>query len=104
MGLATYFCVRFSALDAVHLGFDTVVVEDGCRGVESGRDVVVAPSRDRVDLVHAPEEVVVDERGVANTGPNVETWKSLNRKTPNVEVCWAIDAARWKETLNTTLR
>jgi nicotinamidase/pyrazinamidase len=34
MGLATDFCVRFSALDAVDLGFDTVVVEDGCRGVE----------------------------------------------------------------------
>lgn len=47
---------------------------------------------------------VVDERSVANTGPNVETWKSLNQKSPNVEVCWAIDAARWKENLYKTLR
>jgi nicotinamidase/pyrazinamidase len=34
LGLATDFCVRFSVLDAVDLGFATVVVEDGCRGVE----------------------------------------------------------------------
>jgi nicotinamidase/pyrazinamidase len=34
MGLATDFCVRFSVLDAVDLGFEVVVVEDGCRGVE----------------------------------------------------------------------
>jgi purine nucleosidase len=47
---------------------------------------------------------VVDERGVANTGPNIETWKPLNQKEPNVEVCWAIDVARWKETLYNTLR
>jgi purine nucleosidase len=47
---------------------------------------------------------IVDERGVANTGPNIQTWKPLNQKAPNVEVCWAIDAARWKETLYKTLR
>ena len=34
MGLATDYCVKFSALDAVRLGFATFVVEDGCRGVE----------------------------------------------------------------------
>jgi len=47
---------------------------------------------------------VVDERRVVNTGPNIETWKPLNGKSPNVEVCWAIDVTRWKETLYTTLR
>jgi purine nucleosidase len=47
---------------------------------------------------------IVDERGVANTGPNVETWKLLNQKPPNVEVCWEVDVARWKETLYKTLR
>ncbi len=47
---------------------------------------------------------IVDERGVVNTGPNIETWKPLNQKSPNVEVCWAIDVARWKETLYKTLR
>lgn len=34
MGLATDYCVKYSALDAKKLGFDTYVIEDGCRGVE----------------------------------------------------------------------
>ncbi len=34
MGLATDYCVKFTALDAAELGFDTSVVIDGCRGVE----------------------------------------------------------------------
>lgn len=33
MGLATDYCVKFSALDAVREGFVTYVIEDGCRGV-----------------------------------------------------------------------
>jgi nicotinamidase/pyrazinamidase len=34
MGLATDYCVKFSALDAVRLGFRVVVFEDGCRAVD----------------------------------------------------------------------
>jgi len=33
MGLATDYCVKFTALDAVALGFKTHLIEDGCRGV-----------------------------------------------------------------------
>ena len=33
MGLATDYCVKFTALDAIDLGFETFLVEDGCRGV-----------------------------------------------------------------------
>jgi nicotinamidase/pyrazinamidase len=33
-GLATDYCVKFTALDAVDLGFDVFLVEDACRGVE----------------------------------------------------------------------
>ena len=33
MGLATDYCVKFSTLDAIHLGFRVRVVRDGCRGV-----------------------------------------------------------------------
>ena len=33
LGLATDYCVRFTALDACQLGFTTFLVEDGCRGV-----------------------------------------------------------------------
>ncbi len=34
LGLATDYCVKYTALDARRLGFETWVVEDGCRGVE----------------------------------------------------------------------
>jgi nicotinamidase/pyrazinamidase len=33
MGLATDYCVKFTALDAVALGFKTFLIEDACRGV-----------------------------------------------------------------------
>jgi nicotinamidase/pyrazinamidase len=33
-GLATDYCVKFTALDALRLGFRTTVVADACRGVE----------------------------------------------------------------------
>jgi nicotinamidase/pyrazinamidase len=34
LGLATDFCVKFTALDARMLGFDVKLIEDGCRAVE----------------------------------------------------------------------
>ena len=34
LGLATDYCVKYSALDALRFGFATHVIEDGCRGVE----------------------------------------------------------------------
>ena len=34
MGLATDYCVKFTALDAIGLGLKTNLVIDGCRGVE----------------------------------------------------------------------
>ncbi len=33
-GLATDYCVKFTALDAVRVGFKTWLVEDACRGVD----------------------------------------------------------------------
>jgi nicotinamidase/pyrazinamidase len=33
LGLATDYCVKATALDAVQLGFATTLIEDGCRGV-----------------------------------------------------------------------
>ncbi len=33
MGLATDYCVQFTVLDALQLGFETYVIVDGCRGV-----------------------------------------------------------------------
>jgi len=33
MGLATDYCVKFTALDAIDAGFETRLIVDGCRGV-----------------------------------------------------------------------
>lgn len=33
-GLATDYCVHFSALDAVREGFEAVLIEDACRGID----------------------------------------------------------------------
>jgi nicotinamidase/pyrazinamidase len=42
-GLATDYCVKFTALDAVHLGFKVNLIEDACRGVSlKPRDVASA--------------------------------------------------------------
>lgn len=38
MGLAADYCVKFTALDAVDLGFKTYLVEDGTRGVNIQED------------------------------------------------------------------
>jgi nicotinamidase/pyrazinamidase len=46
-GLATDYCVKFTALDALNLGFKTNVVLDGCRGVN------LNPG----DVEHAVEEM-----------------------------------------------
>jgi nicotinamidase/pyrazinamidase len=34
MGLATDYCVKYTCLDAVELGFETYFIEDACRGVQ----------------------------------------------------------------------
>ena len=33
LGVATEYCVKYSALDAIHLGLKTNVIIDGCRGI-----------------------------------------------------------------------
>ncbi len=33
LGLATDYCVKFSVLDALSLGYKTYLIEDGCRGI-----------------------------------------------------------------------
>jgi nicotinamidase/pyrazinamidase len=41
-GLATDYCVRFSAEDAKALGFDATVLIDACRGIDSGGSLAAA--------------------------------------------------------------
>ena len=42
MGLALDYCVKYSTLDARHLGLNTYVIVDGCRGIELSRAISVA--------------------------------------------------------------
>ncbi|MFO1001497.1 MAG: bifunctional nicotinamidase/pyrazinamidase [Planctomycetaceae bacterium] len=59
MGLATDYCVRFTALDAMAQGFRTLLIEDGCRGVElQSGDIARAMTEMKcvgVELVHSEE-------------------------------------------------
>jgi nicotinamidase/pyrazinamidase len=41
-GLATDYCVHYSALDARRLGFETVVVESGCRAIDLSGSLAAA--------------------------------------------------------------
>jgi len=38
MGLATDYCVKFTAIDAFNLGYNTFLIEDGCRAVNINKD------------------------------------------------------------------
>jgi nicotinamidase/pyrazinamidase len=42
VGLATDYCVRFSAEDARRLGFEVVVVEEACRAIDLGGSLAAA--------------------------------------------------------------
>jgi nicotinamidase/pyrazinamidase len=33
MGLATDYCVKFTVLDALHLGYNVTVIKNGCKGI-----------------------------------------------------------------------
>lgn len=43
-GLATDFCVAYSALDAARLGFGATVIEDACRGIDLDGSLAAAVS------------------------------------------------------------
>lgn len=47
VGLATDFCVKATALDAIKAGFETVLVQDACRGIdEAGCAAAINEMRD----------------------------------------------------------
>lgn len=43
MGLATDYCVKFTVLDALDLGYTVSVITDGCRGVNIQPGTVQTP-------------------------------------------------------------
>lgn len=66
-GLATDYCVKFTALDARQLGFETYLIADGCRGVElRPGDVAAAYAEMRaagVQVIHSDELFTADVAG-----------------------------------------
>ncbi len=65
LGVATDYCVKFSALDAAELGFETLVVEDGCRGIDlQPGDVERAfAAMEEAGVRRVRSDEVSDERG-----------------------------------------
>jgi len=57
-GLATDFCVAWSALDAQTAGFETFVIEDACRAIDTGGSLAAA----RRDLAAAGVRLVDSDR------------------------------------------
>jgi nicotinamidase/pyrazinamidase len=68
LGLATDYCVKFTALDAVSLGFQTTLIEDASRGVDlRPGDVSVAVEEMRhagVKIIRAEE--ILNQKGNDN--------------------------------------
>ncbi|UFZ07273.1 bifunctional nicotinamidase/pyrazinamidase [Bradyrhizobium ontarionense] len=45
VGLATDFCVHYSAVDARRFGFDAVVIDNACRGIDLGGSMAAAQAQ-----------------------------------------------------------
>ncbi len=63
LGLATDYCVKFSVLDALHLGYNTFVVVDGCRGVNlsphDSEDALLEMQKAGAHLITSNEAVAI---------------------------------------------
>jgi nicotinamidase/pyrazinamidase len=58
-GLAFDFCVRFSAEDARRVGFEAVVMEDACRGMDTGGSVAASrQALQRLDVACSLTEAI----------------------------------------------
>ena len=53
-GLALDYCVRYSAEDAAHAGFETFVIEDACRAIDSAGSLAAA----RQDLAESSVRLI----------------------------------------------
>ncbi|HET7715640.1 MAG TPA: bifunctional nicotinamidase/pyrazinamidase [Bauldia sp.] len=62
-GLAYDFCVRYSAEDALAAGFDVVVVEEACRGIDVNGSI--AATRRLLSDLRIPSVTVADLEAVA---------------------------------------
>ncbi|HET9273740.1 MAG TPA: bifunctional nicotinamidase/pyrazinamidase [Methyloceanibacter sp.] len=58
-GLATDFCVAYSALDAARLGFEVAVAMDACRAIDLGGSLKAAEERMRASGVRLTESAQI---------------------------------------------
>lgn len=67
-GLATDYCVKYSVIDAIQLGFNTYVIEDACRGVNLqayDSDTALEEMRSLGAHIITIDEVLEDNRRAA---------------------------------------
>jgi nicotinamidase/pyrazinamidase len=70
-GLATDYCVKFTALDALRLGFDTTVVADACRAVNVNAgdgERALEEMRSAGAHITTSEEIIASRRGATVAG------------------------------------
>jgi nicotinamidase-related amidase/8-oxo-dGTP pyrophosphatase MutT (NUDIX family) len=100
VGLATDYCVKFTALDAVQLGFKTFLIQDACRGVnlkpgdtntaiEEMRRAGVRIMKSSEVLAGAPMEVLYEGKHIQMV--KVGNWEFAHR--PGISGIVAIAAA-----------
>ena len=96
-GVATDYCVKFTALDAIRLGFETVLVEDACRGVNlrpnDSRDAVSEMREKGVVIVtsHEIEAMLsprTDNSPILFYGAENELWRILEFLGPSDRTRW----------------
>jgi nicotinamidase/pyrazinamidase len=68
LGLATDYCVKFTALDARQLGFETFLLEDGCRGIDAKTtaDAIEQMRNAGVKIVKIAELMTNNETRITN--------------------------------------
>ncbi len=55
VGLATDFCVHFSAMDAISYGFETILILDACRGIDEVESACAVMAEKGVKIIHSSE-------------------------------------------------
>ncbi len=63
-GLATDYCVKYSVIHALELGYKTFVVEDGCKGINLQPNDV----QNAIDTMQAAGAKVVDSKSISRGG------------------------------------
>ncbi len=69
-GLATDYCVAFSALDARAAGFETFVIEDACRAIDANNSLEAAWAR-----MNAAEVWRIQSREILGSADPAPSWR-----------------------------